>query len=89
MGYEWSWPWTKEKTKLQRAQEFVKEYQDIVIPIGIGMALLGLAHPRWWRRIPDADSIPVSYWKKQRFLTGKVTRVGDGDGFRFYHQVSD
>ena len=36
------------------------------------------------RRIPGALKISTSFWRK-RSLFGKVTSVGDGDGFRLYH----
>lgn len=36
------------------------------------------------RRIPKATLIKPAFWRK-RSLFGKVTRVGDGDGFRLFH----
>lgn len=36
------------------------------------------------KRIPSSYKIPQSYFKK-RFMYGRVTSVGDGDNFHFYH----
>ena len=36
------------------------------------------------RRIPQASSIRPTFWNK-RSLFGRVTKVGDGDGFRLFH----
>ena len=37
------------------------------------------------RRMPGANSVPVTYFAKQKTLFGVVTSVGDGDGFRLFH----
>ena len=39
----------------------------------------------YFRRMPGASSVPVTYFTKQRTLFGIVTSVGDGDGFRLFH----
>lgn len=46
-------------------------------------ALLGL----YWasRRFHSAHHIPAAYFERQRFLTGRVVAVNDGDGFRMIH----
>jgi len=46
-------------------------------------ALLGL----YWasRRFHTAHHIPAAYFERQRFLTGRVVAVNDGDGFRMVH----
>jgi len=46
-------------------------------------ALLGL----YWasRRFHSAHHIPAAYFERQRFLTGRVVAVNDGDGFRMVH----
>ena len=36
------------------------------------------------RRIPGATAINSSFWRR-RSLLGRVTSVGDGDGFRLFH----
>ena len=36
------------------------------------------------RRIPRASLIQPTFWRK-RSLFGRVTKVGDGDGFRLFH----
>lgn len=36
------------------------------------------------RRIPQATLIQPNFWRK-RSLFGRVTKVGDGDGFRLFH----
>lgn len=39
---------------------------------------------KYLRRIPDADNIEQS-WFRKRSLLGYVTSVGDGDNFRMFH----
>lgn len=84
-----SWfAWPRQQTKAEKVEAYVRKNQNYFIGGSIATVLLVLSRPRFWRRIPDADSIPVSYWKKHKTITGVVTRVGDGDGFHLYHRVS-
>lgn len=83
------WPWAREQTKVEKVEAYVRKNQNYFIAGAAIGSLLILGNPRFWRRIPDADSIPVSYWKKHKTITGIVTRVGDGDGFHLYHRVSN
>ena len=60
---------------------------DILLPTAIltSVALISVhVYRSYLRRIPGAASISVSYFRK-RSLFGKVTSVGDGDGFRLFH----
>lgn len=60
---------------------------DTLIPTAIltGTILLSVRFYRsYLRRIPNASNISASFYKK-RSLFGKVTSVGDGDGFRLFH----
>ena len=81
------WPW-REKSNYEKAKDFYLLHQRYFIAGALCTGLLLLSRPRFWRRIPDADSIPVAYWKKRKRITGIVSRVGDGDGFHLYHRVS-
>ncbi|ODQ77351.1 hypothetical protein BABINDRAFT_163609 [Babjeviella inositovora NRRL Y-12698] len=57
----------------------------IVLSTGIAASLfLGARVVSKLRRIPQAIQIPPQYLHKKT-LFGKVTSVGDGDNFRFYH----
>ena len=49
------------------------------------VGLLGVGIYRATRRFSSIDQLPPSYFLKQRKLTGVALRVGDADGFRFYH----
>ncbi|KAL3481191.1 putative endonuclease lcl3 [Aspergillus californicus] len=49
-----------------------------------GILTLATIHRRYLRRIPDAPSIPPTFFRR-RSIFGKVTSVGDGDNFRIYH----
>lgn len=46
--------------------------------------LLAFRINRRLRRIPDAVSIPSSYFRRKSVF-GQVTSVGDGDNFRLFH----
>ena len=43
-----------------------------------------LFYRSYLRRIPQASFIGPTFWRK-RSLFGRVTSVGDGDGFRLFH----
>lgn len=77
--------WKKEKTNYEKIKEFVLE-NKVLVACGV-VGIVWLCKPSNWKRIPDVDSIPVSYWKKRKTITGVVSRVGDGDGFHLYHRV--
>jgi endonuclease YncB( thermonuclease family) len=82
------WPWQRELTQWEKARAYVEENGRYFIAAGVAVGLLLASRPRFWRRIPNVDFIPVSHWQKRKTLTGVVTRVGDGDGFHLYHRVS-
>ncbi|KAI5847220.1 hypothetical protein DFP73DRAFT_455766, partial [Morchella snyderi] len=59
----------------------------LILPtLTLTAAALGAAHlyRNHLRRIPDAASIYPSFFRR-RSIYGRVTSVGDGDGFRLYH----
>lgn len=59
----------------------------IAIPTALStIGILGLVgvYTRYLRRIPGTAYIKPSSFRK-RSLFGRVTSVGDGDGFHFYH----
>lgn len=49
-------------------------------------ALFGLrtGYKRYFRRVPNIDHLKPDVYRR-RSMYGYVTKVGDGDGFRFYH----
>jgi hypothetical protein len=60
---------------------------EVLIPTVIMTSTILIGHrlyKLYLRRIPGATKISTSFWRK-RSLFGKVTSVGDGDGFRLYH----
>nr|KAK5434683.1 putative endonuclease lcl3 [Exophiala xenobiotica] len=60
--------------------------QTIVATVVLTTACLGLfkCYRSYLRRIPQATNITPGFLRR-RSLVGKVTSVGDGDNFRFYH----
>jgi len=60
--------------------------QTIVATAVLTTACLGLFkfYRSYLRRIPQATNITPGFLRR-RSLVGKVTSVGDGDNFRFYH----
>ncbi|KAG8989998.1 putative endonuclease lcl3 [Tulasnella sp. JGI-2019a] len=40
---------------------------------------------RYWKRIPNAESVPTKLIARRGWINGVVTSVGDGDNFRLYH----
>ena len=62
------------------------EPQTIIAAVILTTASLGLYkfYKSYLRRIPQATGIAAGFLRK-RSLVGKVTSVGDGDNFRFYH----
>ncbi|KAK4230975.1 hypothetical protein QBC38DRAFT_355589 [Podospora fimiseda] len=62
------------------------ETENWIAPLVAVGATLGLwtVWQRYLRRIPTSAHIPPSYFHR-RGLFGKVTSVGDGDGFHLYH----
>lgn len=69
----------KEKSALQTAKEW--GYIASAGAIGVGAFYI---YYNFFRRIPSASYIRPSFFRK-RSLFGRVTRVGDGDGFHLYH----
>lgn len=63
-------------------------YHPLVILYGLSgsLAVIGgySLYTRYFKRIKRAIHIPTSYFHT-RFMYGKVTSVGDGDNFHFYH----
>lgn len=58
-----------------------------VIQLGLGIGALYASYKgykRFLRRIPNIDHVKPNVYRK-RSMYGYVTRVGDGDNFRFYH----
>lgn len=47
--------------------------------------LAGFGLYRLTRRFPTIDHVPLRYFSQPRRLHGVALRVGDADGFRFYH----
>lgn len=45
-----------------------------------------LVYWRYFRRLKNADYITPRELRLRRTITGKVTSIGDADGFRLYHQ---
>lgn len=53
--------------------------------LGVGtLYALNNGRKRFLRRIPNIDHVKPNVYRK-RSMYGYVTRVGDGDNFRFYH----
>lgn len=63
-------------------------YNPLVLLYGLGtsISIIGgyTLYSKYFKRIQTAVDIPRNYLKT-RWLYGKVTSVGDGDNFRFYH----
>lgn len=63
-------------------------YHPLVILYGLGTSLSIIGgyslYLRYFKRIKRAIDIPTQFFRK-RYLYGKVTSVGDGDNFHFYH----
>jgi endonuclease YncB( thermonuclease family) len=60
---------------------------DVLIPTAIMTSTILVGHRLYrlyLRRISGATRIGTSFWRK-RSLLGRVTSVGDGDGFRLFH----
>lgn len=60
---------------------------DVVIPTALltgAILITTRLYRSYLRRIPGASKISTSFWRR-RSLFGKVTSVGDGDGFRLFH----
>jgi len=57
--------------------------------VGAGSAtlvgLIGFGIFRVTRRFATIDQVPQAYFLKPKKLSGVALRVGDADGFRFYH----
>ncbi|MCJ1233011.1 putative endonuclease lcl3 [Varicellaria rhodocarpa] len=69
------------------AKEWASPNWDILIPTFILTSTTILSvhvYRSFLRRIPQAASISGSFFRK-RSMFGKVTSVGDGDGFRLFH----
>lgn len=66
----------------------VNLYHPLVIFYGVStsLAILGSysLYSRYFKRIKKATEIPSNCFHR-KFLYGKVTSVGDGDNFHFYH----
>lgn len=61
--------------------------RQIVIPTALStLGVLGLVafYRRFLRRIPGTAYIKPTAFRKRKLL-GRVTSVGDGDGFHLYH----
>ena len=69
----------KRKSVLQTA----KEWGYITAGGAIGAGAFYIYY-NYFRRIPSASYIRPSFFRK-RSLFGRVTRVGDGDGFHLFH----
>lgn len=62
-----------------------KETRTLIPTVILTGSILALVRiRRRLRRFPDASSISPAFIRK-RSLFGRVTSVGDGDGFRMYH----
>jgi hypothetical protein len=76
--------WNSILNKTDWAQ--FKEPKNLIPTIALTAGILFAVHihRRFLRRIPEANNISKSYFRR-RSLLGQVTSVGDGDNFRMYH----
>lgn len=60
--------------------------QNWIIPVAVAALSLGAFrfYQSYLRRIPTIDHIPAGFFRC-RSLFGRVTSVGDGDGFHLFH----
>ncbi|SHO76649.1 Similar to S.cerevisiae protein LCL3 (Putative protein of unknown function) [Malassezia sympodialis ATCC 42132] len=75
-----SFPWP--------VRSFVRVVSHPVGAAAVSAAALGGGAFLWWRffrRIPSAAYITPAVLRSRRMLVGRVTSVGDADGFRLYH----
>ncbi|ODV58819.1 thermonuclease family protein [Ascoidea rubescens DSM 1968] len=64
-----------------------RNYNDIILyTLLLTGSLIGSRkiYGKYFKRISSCHDIPQKYFHK-RFLSGKVTSVGDGDNFHFFH----
>ncbi|KIL59245.1 hypothetical protein M378DRAFT_169508 [Amanita muscaria Koide BX008] len=63
-------------------------YYNLTITFAVG-AVSGILLHKFWirhgRRIRNGDHVTGDMLEKKRWIKGRVTSVGDGDGFRLYH----
>ncbi|KAL2757411.1 hypothetical protein ACRALDRAFT_1060799 [Sodiomyces alcalophilus JCM 7366] len=69
----------KPDPPLQAAKEWTP-----VFLTAVGSLAVFMVYQNYLRRISSAGSIPDNYFRR-RSLLGKVTSVGDGDGFHLFH----
>jgi hypothetical protein len=62
-----------------------EKYVTLTVPLGI--FALYMLYQKAFKRYPSVQHLPASIFlnKRKTLLRGKVTSVGDGDNFRFYH----
>ncbi|KAG8728931.1 putative endonuclease lcl3 [Ceratobasidium sp. 428] len=68
-----------------RAQALVLWTAGLTSLVGVTGLLFISRAVRSFRRIPNADWVDPGILSTRPLLRGVVTRVGDGDNFRFYH----
>ncbi len=78
-------PRTLEAT-WNRTRDHLSVPHNWIAPAAAAVLTLGLVtfYQSYLRRIPAIDHIAPNFFRR-RSLFGKVTSVGDGDGFHIYH----
>lgn len=77
----WSSPRPADDLAFYLSPQFLAPASLLVSAIFAGLKLYNV----YLRRMPGANSVPVTYFAKKKTLFGIVTSVGDGDGFRLFH----
>ncbi|KAK3311139.1 uncharacterized protein B0T15DRAFT_388985 [Chaetomium strumarium] len=83
-------PTKNEKSRLDTIANSIREHLSVphnwIAPVIAAGLTLGLwtFYQSYLRRIPGTDHITPGFFRR-RSLLGKVTSVGDGDGFHMFH----
>ncbi|KAM3551993.1 hypothetical protein MY1884_007434 [Beauveria asiatica] len=75
--------WDKSLGEVADPLDAAKQWVPVVITSLVGLGVLQL-YANYLRRIPGAAFIKQSAFRKKT-LFGRVTSVGDGDGFHLFH----
>lgn len=54
--------------------------------LGIASFAAAFVYRRGFKRIRSVEDVTPAMWKARKIIRGRVTSVGDGDGFHLYHQ---
>ncbi|CAO3618303.1 unnamed protein product [Cunninghamella echinulata] len=61
-------------------------WKPVVASLGIGIPIAYIFYTKViGKRYPTVNYIPPELFDKKAFIRGKVTSIGDADGFRLYH----